>query len=700
MKLSKQKILGLSFCTAFLIHGSVFAAENNKEKTSLGTVEVVSSNDSETTNSYTVDSMNSATKLNLSLRHTPQSVNVLTTQKLNDLGITSYQEMLTNVTGVSLDRWDERLKTTARGFEIDYYKVDGMPTYITYNDRDLDLAMFDRVEIVRGANGLTTGAGNPALSINLVRKRATSKEFKADASISVGSWDAYSFMTDISSALNSDGSIRGRLIAKHQDKNSFMDGYEKENNLLYGVVDMDLTDSTFVSVGASYQNIERKGVRWGGLPAFYSDGSKTNFDRSLTVSDDWTYWDTEVKSIFANLEQLLYKDISLNLAYSYDEIDNKNAMLYFKGKVNKADGSGISYMDWESDKTNKQHNLDLNLKLPFEFGNLAQEIIIGTSYNKDKTSNYKGRYPNGYYSSLPNFFNYDLTLAKVSNADIPYIVEPEEIEQKAIYLAGNFSLTETLKLIAGARVSSWEYSSTDETKEKRKFDNELTPYVGVVYDLDKNHSIYASYTSIFKPSDKKNRSDNFLDPIEGKNYETGIKAEYFDGKLNASLSVFRIEQDGAEEDGTPIAGKQPYKLVSGVVSKGFELDLNGQITDNLNLSFGVANYKAETAEGEKFDTKASRTTANLFAKYSMNKFQVGAGVNYKSKFYTGAGAEKITQKAYAIANAMASYKLNSNTNLQLNVNNVFDKKYYSGIGANSMTYGDPRNVMLTLKYTF
>lgn len=696
MKSFNKKILTLSLFAAFALQSSLVA----KDTKSLGTVDVVSSNDTETTKSYTVDSMSSATKLNLSLRHTPQSVNVLTTQKLNDLGITSYHEMLSNVTGVSLDRWDERLRTSARGFEIDYFKIDGMPSYVTYNDRDLDLDIFDRVEVVRGANGLTTGAGNPAISINLVRKRAKSKEFKGAISASAGSWEAYSVKSDISSALNEKGTIRGRIIAKHEDKNSFMDGYEKENNLLYGVVDIDVSDKTYLSLGASYQNIERDGVRWGGLPAFYTDGSRTNFDRSLIASDDWTYWNTEIKSVFANLEQTLYKDINLNVAYSYDEIDNENAMLYFKGAVNKADGSGISYMDWESEQSSKQHNLDINVNVPFEVSNLAQEIIFGASYNLDKSTKYEGRYPNGYYTALPNFLDYDLSLPAPAATDIPYSVAPEETQQKAIYLAGNFSLSENLKLISGARVSTWEYESSDSSIEKREFKNEVTPYIGLVYDINKNHSVYASYTSIFKPGDDKDRSGNFLDPIEGINYETGIKGEYFDGKLNASLSVFRIEQDGIEDDGAPIGGEQPKKLVDGVISKGFELDLNGQITDNLDLSFGISNFEAKTADGEKFDTKSSRTTANIFAKYSINKFDIGAGVKYKSKFYTGEGAEKITQKAFTLANAMIAYKINKNANLQFNVNNLFDKKYYEGIGTNSMTYGTPRNATLTYKYTF
>lgn len=665
----------------------------------------VASVPTENTNLYTTKSTNTATKLNLSLRETPQSVAVLTSQKLEDIGATSYQDVLDSVTGITLNRWDERLNSSARGFDLDYYKIDGLPTYSTWNDRDMDLSMYDRIEVVRGANGLTTGYGNPAMSINLVRKRANSKELTGSVSLSGGSWDAYGLSTDISSGINESGSVRGRIVAKHEDGKSFMDRYERENNLFYGVIDADLGDSTYLSGGFSYQKLERDGVRWGGLPAFYSDGTRTNFSRSLTVSEDWTYWNTEEKSVFMDLEQILYNNITLNAKYSYSVIDVDTALLYFAGAVNKSDGSGLQYMDWEAQTQNKQHNFDMHVNVPFELAGLTQEVIAGVSYNIDKTTKYDARYPNGYYTPLANFYNYKLTLPTPSGADVPYTVKPEEIEQKAVYLAGNFSLMEDVKLITGARVSSWKYSSEDVAKETRKFDNELTPYVGLVYDVDQHHSVYASYTSIFNPQNKKNASGNYLDPVIGNNYEVGIKGEYFDGLLSTSLSLFRIKQDNVAQDdpsGALVPGTTTVASIeaSGVTSKGFEFDVIGQVTDNFSLDFGIANFKAEDAQGEAYNTKASRTTANLFAKYQINALVFGAGLNYKSKYYTGSGATKITQDAYTLASLMVAYAIDKNMKLQLNVNNLFDKKYYEGIGNNSMVYGAPRNATLTFKYTF
>ncbi len=137
-----------------------------------------------------------------------------------------------------------------------------------------------------------------------------------------------------------------------------------------------------------------------------------------------------------------------------------------------------------------------------------------------------------------------------------------------------------------------------------------------------------------------------------------------------------------------------------MTSKGFEVDVNGEINQNLSLGLGLTHFNAKDADGKKFDTESSRTTANLFAKYSIADFRAGAGVQYKSKIYVGSGANEITQKAYTLANLMFGYRISKNFDIQLNIDNVFNKKYFEGIGNNKMVYGDPRTFNLGFTYSF
>ncbi|MFW2516543.1 TonB-dependent siderophore receptor [Aliarcobacter butzleri] len=705
----KGKMISMSFCVSMVLGSQLVAAQNSQNTTVLEEIKVSENNlilnsVTEDTGSYTTGATSTATKLDLSLRETPQSVLVFTRQRLEDQNITSYQELLSKTPGVTLNKWDERVYPTARGFTIDYNLYDGMPTYsiADYGANDTDLIIFDRVEIVKGANGLMTGAGNPALGLNYIRKHANSKEFKGTIDLSAGSWDNYTSSADVQTPLNTDGSVRARFVAKHQDKKSYMDNYEKQTDVFYGVVDMDLTDTTYLSFGASYENIQRDGVRWGGLPAFYTDGSRTNFSRSKTVSDDWAYWDNKTTSYFADLKQYIYDDISINASYSNRTMDSKTAIAYYFGTVNKVTNNADGFLyDYVSDAKEEENNLNLYASIPFELAKLDHEIITGFGYNKYdfKKNNFAGT---GYISaSSLNFSNINIDNPQLS-ANTPTLELPSKTIQKGYYLAGRFSLMEDLKLISGIRVSSWEYQAKN-GNGNREFDDEITPYAGLVYDIDKNHSIYVSYTSIFKPTDRQDKDNNYLDPAEGKSYETGIKGEYFDGRLNTSLSIFRIEQTGFEDTGIPIASnplKTASERIDGVVSKGFELGVQGNLTDGFSLDFGLANFEAENPDGSKFNTDSSRTTANLWAKYTIDDYRFGAGLNYKSKVYTGSGATKITQDAFITTDLMAGYKINKSLDLQLNINNVFDEKYYEGIGVNSMVYGDPRNFTLGMKYTF
>lgn len=699
-------MLAMAAATVFL-PTLVSAAAIDNESTQLETITVQAEEENpavtEGTKSYTAKSASTSTKLNLSLRETPQSVKVLTREYLDDANINSFQDMLNSVTGVTTNRWDERQYPTARGFDVDYYLFDGVPSSSELDiASDPDLSMYDRVELVKGANGLMTGAGNPSIAINMVRKHANSKELTGTLSSSYGSWNAWNSMADISAPLNTDGTVRGRVVVKHESTDSFADLYEKENNLFYGVLDADLTDSTYLSVGASYQELDRSGIKWGGLPAFYNDGSLTDFDRDLTVTSDWTYWNTNTTTAFAQFKQKLFNDITLNVNYDYREIDAETALLYlWSESVDKATNSSAGLYPYTDTSKTTQNNADVYISAPFTLGGLQQEVVAGFMYNQSELTD-------RYYGSptLDNGtidFN-NFTPSKIIGSINNNVANPSnKTTQTGAYLAGKFTLLEPLKLVTGVRVSNWEYESED-GNGNRKYNNKVTPYAGLIYDFLEDYSWYASYTEIFKPENKQDANQQYLDPREGKSYETGLKGEFFDKQLNASMSVFLTQQDNvAEKIGSIKIGdefKDVYSSTDSVESKGFEIELDGKITNNWDMSFGVAHFNVEDANGKKVQTTAARTSANLFTKYTLDKWSLGGGLNYKSEAYKDETAGRITQDAYVLANLMAAYQVDQNIKLQLNVNNLFDEKYYEGLGKNSMVYGAPRNATLTFRYQF
>ncbi|WP_418186710.1 TonB-dependent siderophore receptor [Aliarcobacter lanthieri] len=659
----------------------------------------------ENSNSYTTGSMNTATKLDLSIRETPQSVVVITKQQMEDFNYNSFEDIVNNTAGLRASKTDtDRVYMTARGFEIDYYQLDGIPTsrYITLED----LSIYDRVEIVKGANGLMSGVGNPAASMNLVRKHANSKVFKGDITLQGGSWDTYKGTVDLQTPLNSDGSIRGRIVASYADQNSYKDFYSKESNTLYAVIDVDISDNTQVSVGASRLESKPKGTTWGGVPIYFSDGTLTNFSPKDSFVTDWAYYNKETESAFLNFEHYFDNDIKIKANYSYYKTSSETNMLYMNySNLDKNTGLGTSTTSpWKSNGKDVDNTFDIYASIPFELGNKEHEIIAGIMYQKKDSDNF-GQKSSKVDLSGNSIYNW--------NANIPEPTYESKIrsgenssEQKSAYIVGRFSLLDDLTLITGGRLTNYE-SNDKFNNYLYKNNNVFIPYAGLVYNIDENHSIYTSYTDIFQPQDNKDKSGKKLDPREGNNYEIGIKGEYLNKKLNTGLTLFRVQQDNVPTLAgvDPITGDSYYTAEKGSKTEGIEFDLNGEILDNWNVGFGISYYEMKNAKGERRSTLTPQTQVMLSSTYKIGDLTFGGNVHWRSEFYTDlatpAGKIRATQDDFFVVDAMARYEFNKNLSAQLNINNLFDKEYYSNmVYSNQYIFGDPRSAMLTLKYKF
>lgn len=684
----------------------------NEKVMTLATTSVSGNNSNETTegsSSYTTEQMRTATKLDLSIRETPQSVMVISNQYIADRNIDDFETLMKNVTGISSNSTsDPRITYNSRGFAIDYYLIDGMPSPQLSSDAlsNYNMDIFDRVEIVKGANGLMSGAGNPAASINMIRKHANSEELTADIDASIGAWGTYKLKADASTALNQDGTIRGRVVVSHKETDTFKDRYHQENDLFYAVVDADITDSTTLSAGASYALEDRDGAITD-FPAFNTDGTPTNFSRSKNYSPDWLSWDTETTSYFSELKHEFDNGISLNAVYSHSEIETKDRLSGWTDTRRNLseDGSGIGLGWVHLPQDIKEDNVDVYTSIPFELGNQNHEIIAGFQYSKQQTKKVK----KGEGSlSIDNFFTSDGSEhLEPTDVDSLWIPKAEtETLQTSLYLTGKFELSNDLKLILGSRLTNWEFDYGDQDiNQYYKYENknEITPFAGLVYDIDTHHSVYVSYTDIFKPQNYKDENEKLLDPVVGNNYEIGIKGEYFDGTLNAGLTLFRIEQSNVAQlvDGITLSdGSSAYRGASGVTSEGFELEVGGQITDNWDINVGFSNFEATEDTGDKISTTTPRNNLNIFTKYTINNFSVGGGVNWKSKTYSTRGDVKNSQDDYALVDIMASYRFNESLSAQLNINNLFDKKYNAGYNTYSYNYGTPLDGSITVKYIY
>lgn len=219
-------------------------------------------------NGYRDPEMASATGMNLSTMETPQSVFSISSAMINDFQLSNINDALEYSSGVDVEPLEtDRTYYLARGFEINNFQVDGVGLPLSNGniEGDIDTAIYQRIDVVMGANGLMAGVGNPSATINMIRKRPT-QDLQGNVSLSGGSWDQRRLVGDVSGSLNSSGSVRGRAVTVYSKQNSYLDFYSKEKRIGYGVVEADLTDNTMLTAGYTWQKIDSDSPLWGACP--------------------------------------------------------------------------------------------------------------------------------------------------------------------------------------------------------------------------------------------------------------------------------------------------------------------------------------------------------------------------------------------------------------------------------------------------
>ncbi|WP_329757195.1 ferric-rhodotorulic acid/ferric-coprogen receptor FhuE [Stenotrophomonas maltophilia] len=667
---------------------------------------------------YSVRRTSAGTRFDLAPREIPQSISIISHQRIEDQNLDDIIDVLANTTGVTSTQSDsERTEFYARGFYIDAYQFDGLPTQMvqnwSYGDSGLDLALYDRVEVVRGATGLLSGAGNPSASVNLIRKHADSAELNGSVSVNVGSWGRTRTTVDVGSALNASGTVRGRVIGSYLDTDGQMDRYNQRKTLGYAVIDADLTPDTQLSVGYDYQQKRANGATWGGFPMLYSDGSRTGYDESFNASPNWTYWDTTSKRAFATLQHAFSNGWKFKVCATHDETKADDKLFYpayndwttGASNFDRTNGTGISPSAGFYNTERKVTGVDGYIDGPFQLFGREHQFMAGLSYNKRDYANYGDYQVGGAGKTWDPFTSYLHWTGNISepNWNPLALASQGTITQKAGYAAARLSLADPLKLIIGARYTDWKSEGENDDREHKV----TTPYAGLVYDINDTYSAYASYTEIFQPQTARDRNDRYLDPVDGKSYEVGVKGAWFDNRLNASLAVFRIEQDNvAQVTSEPIIGR-PGEFASiaarGTVSRGFEFEVNGELAPGWNATFGASRYVAKDINDADINTNLPQTALKLFTSYtpqSLQELTVGGGANWQNRIYYAVPAYgRIEQSGYALVSAFVRYRISPEFSVQANLNNLLDKKYLSQINGYG-AYGDGRNGSLTFTWSF
>lgn len=671
---------------------------------------------------YTAKESASATGLTLSPRETPQSMTVITRERMDDQNLNSMRDVLDNTPGIYSTAYDtERVLFWSRGFLVDTLLYDGVPAIYSFSTSSIaetiDTAPYERLDIVRGATGLMTGTGNPAASINLVRKHANATKPTASVELTAGSWSNLRAVVDASTPLNAEGTVRARFVGVGEDTESYQNLYSKATYVAYGIVDADLSPATRVSLGFDYQDNRPKGNTWGSFPMFLSDGQRTDWPVSVTTSTDWAFWNRRTQSVFAELQHNFDNGWTLRGALTRRRFTEDTELFYMYGFPDPVTGLGLDPYTYKSSSKTTENELDLQAVGPFELGGRKHQMVVGYNGSRSKISESA---QDGPYPMQPpgNFFEWDGSYPRPDFGP-SYQVADISVDQDAVYAAARFSLADPLKFIAGARYASWRMdgfylydSPTDSDFDLRK----LIPYAGLVWDFLPDYSAFASYTGIYKPQTGRDINGSYLDPVEGVSYEVGIKGEHFNRRLNTALTLFDTRQDNIatpvlNPDGSPVLrpdGSSVMAAVDGVRSRGFEIDVSGRVTNDVQVAFGWTYFKMDDEDGEQVRPFLPRTLVRLFGTWQPRQWvpdlTLGAGFNWQSgtssTIASPSGAYTLRQGGFGQLSLMARYQFTPQVSAQFNANNVLDKKFFVLDEFDNTYYGAPANYAVSLRMTY
>ena len=712
---------------------SAFADVNTVQEGGLADVTVTANRRSlrsDSSNSYTVSAMRSTTGLVLSPREIPQSVSVITKKQLEDQGVTSLEGALQNATGVNVFKSGGRTHFMSRGYFIEQLEEDGIatqigspggfglggpsgdPTSVT------DIAMYDRIEVVRGAAGLTQANNEPGGTINAVRKKPTAKR-QLSADLTANSWGRAGGTFDASGTLSPEHGLRGRFVGSVGSNKTFQDQSGGRDILLYGVMDKDIGDNSKLTWGASYLN-QTKTPDPDGLP-MRADGKE--WKRSRYLGADWNEERLKKYNLFAEFEYYFNDNWKLNSKLDWRKNTGLKEFYTLGGTGNGigADGLAKAYSFDRYDTVSRQFTFQNNLTgRIFAFGQ-SHDLFFMHSYSKEKmnsgnrwfddSSTYNADAFNGNEKAKPDW---DANTAKSRGGNGSY-------RTHAFGLGARINPTDKLHIIAGGRYTSWHRNlywdrnlkdSSEGTHYALKR-NRFIPYAGITYDITPKQSVYAAYTSIFKQTMNRDQNENLLPPIMGRNYEIGWKGEWNEGRLNTSVALYRTDKDNNNQRVN--ARPHAYWVPLNQSSRGLDAEISGSLTDRWQVYAGytfnrstnrnsIAGNVASRQQGYNFSSHTPKHMFRLYTSYVLpvdeGRWTVGLGVKSGSKTANSSGTLK--QGGYTVWNTNVQYRPTKNLQLGLAINNLTDKRYYENQYSRSANsgnfYGEPRNAVFSLKW--
>ena len=680
------------------------------------------------------------------LKDVPNTVTVIDRERFEQQNLFTLEDVLTATNGITVTGvGSEDPSYVSRGFNITNYLVDGVPTLaFNFPATVPDTFFYDRVEVLRGPAGLFSGAGNPAGSINLVRKRPLDTA-RLQASAGYGSYDNKRFELDGSTPLGQIGGLRAGVMVQDQDQ--FFDIAHRNRLDAYVTTSLKLGDRTTFTAGLTYDRF--KPAVQSGLPGILGDfngseGQLLDIDRSTYLGADWNRFRSETWTGFAELAHRISDRWALRATGLFTNVDRVDIYSYIGNQPVTPTNGLTNQIAYRGDSAARTRSFDFNGVGSFPAFGRDQTLILGFDY--------QGSDYDSYFTRLSNFARIDVynPVSPPEPALNPYAPSPPyagpagpvsqvyggtntKVEQYGLYGQMRLSPVEGLALVGGGRTTWWSTDNTTLLPTRGaptgySVEGRFTPYAGVVWDVTPAWNLYGSYADSFTPqaapAGRVRPDGKPIDPQIGAQWEVGSKLGLFDDKLLLSAAAYQNTQTGRlfNDPNEPTLVLQIGK----VRARGIEAEANGHILPGWRINAGYTYTETKyledanaALEGLPLVPIVPKHMGKLFTNYevqggALSGFSIGGGLTVFSSTWGGNPAVRnaagavvtrstiVRQPSYIVADLRAGYKINERLSLSVNVNNLFDENYYARISSTGRGnyYGSPRTVFGTIRIAY
>lgn len=692
----------LAIGVAFLICGN-FSNANDKIELDKVTISE-NGNYLSSKNAYYKTRTQSATKTDTPNREIAQSVSVITNQTLEDLNFVKLDDALDYVSGLSRQNNFGGLfdNYSVRGFQG--HENTGLSTLKNgFSDNrgynaPRDTVNIESIEFLKGPSGSLYGNSEPGGTLNVVTKQPTFDN-KHSIKTDIGSYDFYRVALDSTAPINE--SFAYRLTAAYEKKGNFRDYVDSQRYIVAPSLIYSINDDTFLTYVGEF--IEQKAPMDRGI-ALVNGQNIMNHKTFIGNPDDG---DITLKNQTHQLKLDHY--FSDNWSSKVGVAYKKNSL---KGKATEIvpsrdiTGNGDLLRVRNRDVSSDDIQFQADIKGIQEIGDAKNTILFGIEAYRFEQDFIM--YANNNAVRIDNILSKPTYTVLNSGLGSKTTDRNEKSKGVALFIQDELAYKD-FRFLAGLRYDEVKMDNLNylNNKDTKQNDYAVSPRVGITYLIDNMWSAYVTSGTSFRPNTGTDKNGDTFKPEEGVSIETGLKFESEDKRFGSTLSIYQIEKENVL---TKDPSDDSYSIAAGKVkSKGVELDINGNITDNIRVN---ANYSYTNAKVTKDNTYQGKELLNVPKNSASLLLMWEDSLGEGSSYGIGAGATYMGKKAgnvnndfylpsYTTAKLVSYYKVNKNLDFRLNIDNLFDKEYIaSSYDKSWLTVGNPRTATLSMTYKF